>query len=198
MQNKTQSPLVQSILTLDESFAELNRLSGQIDKLDLRTDADFERAQRLMNLFNEAALGVGSGVVAMSNALNEARAQAERAAEIVAVRAADMQKLQTERQQRMDAYRQLGEKVQALTASLNDLKRPAGEQPSEEDRAKISMRLSELELQLQPLIDEATQLKEEARLAKMSVLEESAHSLSQSLQALTKRLGTLQSPATMQ
>jgi len=196
--NNSQSALVESVLTLDEHFHELTRLGSRIENMELKTTTDFEQAQHLINRFAERAQEVSNGVIALSGALNEARAQAESATQMVAARAMQLQEMQKERQQKMENYRLLGQKVQALTLSLNDLKRTDGSQPSAEDRARISMRLAELELELEPLIAEAQKLKGEAQIAKMGILEESAHSLSQSLQALSKKLSGLREASPLQ
>jgi hypothetical protein len=186
--SQKQSDLLKSVLNLDASFAELSRLGATIEKLELRTDSDFERAQKLLGHFSECAQKVSNGVVAMSESLGTARAQAEMAAQIVAARAGEMQILQEERQKKTDAFRQLTEKVQAINHSLITMKKPAGEF-TDEDRARITMRFTELAMQLPPLIAEAEMIKTAAHSSKMGVLEQNAHSLQQSLLSLRQKLG---------
>lgn len=189
---KNPSPLVKAVLALDNHFSELIRLGEKIEQMELKSNFDFEHVQRMMNHFAECGQGVSTEVILMSNALNEARAKAEAAAQVVSARAEILQARKMEMQKKMDEFRLLGEKVRNLTLSLNDLKRPHGQDASGEDRAKISMRLSELELQIRPLIEEALQLKKEAQDSKMKILEQSADSLRQSLTAISEKLSTFQ------
>lgn len=187
---KNPSPLVETVLKLDNYLSEIVRLGEKIDEMELKTDFDFEQAQKLMNHFTQCGQGVAEEVVQLSANLNEARAKAEAAAQIVASRAEMIQARQDEHQQKMSDFRALGEKVRVLTLSLNDLKRPEGEEINDEDRAQISMRLTDFQLQLQPLIDEAMKLKNEAQTSRLKTLEQGADSLVQSLSAIGRRLET--------
>ena len=190
--NKEQSPLVESVLALDTYFSELNRLSAKIEETDMKTDFDLEQMQKLMTHFAECGQNVSREVVAMSQALQEARAKAEASAALVSQRAEELHSIQSDRQKKMDAFRSLGEKVHTLTASLNELKKPEGETITEEDKAKIASRLSEFEAELNPLIDEAQSLKEEAQSSRMKFLEQGADSLRQSLLAVRQKLNSYQ------
>lgn len=189
---KEQSPLVKSVLALDHHFSELSRLSARIQEMEMRNESDLVQMQRLMNAFAECGQSVSTEVVGLSTALNEARMKAEEDARVVAARAEELQGVQTEREKKLEEFRVLGEKVQVLTSSLHDLKRPEGEQVSEEDRARIAKRLLEVEAQLKPLIEEAQALKKDAQSSKMKGLEQGAHSLSQSLLSVTEKLHTFQ------
>lgn len=179
-------------MAVDESFSELTRLSEKIAGTELKSDSDFEQVQRLMNLFAERGQDVSDQVIALSTALNDARVKAEAAAQLVASRAELFQAHQQERQKKMNEFRDLGEKVHALTSSLSDLKRPEGEYVSEEDRARMSMRLSEVEVELLSLIEGAQTIKNDAQASRMKGLEQSAHSLSQSLLSISQKLGSIQ------
>jgi diphthamide synthase (EF-2-diphthine--ammonia ligase) len=187
-QNTSETPLAQAVLNLDGHFTELIRLSEKIENTKLEHDADFEQVQRLMSRFAECAEGVSTGVISMSNALNDARALAETAAVKVAARAEEFQVHQLEREKAAQSFKNLADKVQLLNAAMVTLKQ---EQMVAQDSAKVSMRLTELELELKPLIEEAEQIKNEAKNAKMSTLEQNALSLKQSLIALTKKLSSL-------
>ena len=73
------SPLVQTVMALDSYFAELDRLGGKINTMDLKTDFDFEHARRLMGRFAECGQGVSEEVTKLSNyLLTELRAKAGR------------------------------------------------------------------------------------------------------------------------
>lgn len=185
---KNPSPLVEAVLKLDNYLAEIVRLGAKIEEMELKSDFDFEQVQRLMTHFAECGQGVTDEVMSLSKHLNEARALAETAAQTVSARAELLQARQEEHQKRMDDFRSLGERVRELTMSLNDLKQPEGAVLSEQEQAKVSMRLGEFQLQLEPLISEARHLKTEARNSKMKTLEQGAQSLEQSLTAIGSRL----------
>jgi chromosome segregation ATPase len=185
---KNPSPLVETVLKLDNYLAEIVRLGEKIEAMQLKSDFDYDQAQKLMARFTECGQGVAEEVVQLSANLNTARAKAEAAAQVVAEKAEQLQARQDQHHQKMADFRALGEKVRDLTMSLNDLKRPEGQELTDDDRAQVSMRLSEFQLRLQPLIDEALKLKQEAQTSKLKTLEQGADSLVQSLSAIGKRL----------
>ena len=90
----------------------------------------------------------------------------------------------------------LAERVNLLNKDLKSLKKDDGEEISDEDRVLIKNKMAELNYQIQPLIDEVIVLKNDARLSKMKILEQSADSLSQSLIAVSQKLAPFQ--ATLQ
>ncbi|MNK82652.1 hypothetical protein D3C87_1024330 [compost metagenome] len=190
---KNPSPLVQAVLNLDNYLSEIVRLGVKIESMDLKSDFDYEQAQKLMNRFTECGQGVSEEVLNLSANLNEARAQAEAAAQVVAMRAEQLQVRQNVHQKKMDDFRSLGEKVRDLTLSLNDLKRPEGENLSEQEQAQVSVRLSDFQMKLQPLIEEARTLRKDAQGSKLKTLEQGADSLVQSLSAIGRKLETFQS-----
>ncbi len=85
--NKTPSPLVQSVTALDGFFSDLVRIGGKIENMELESDFDVEQMQKLLNRFAETSEEVSAQNLLMSQALTEARANAEKAAQIVSTRA---------------------------------------------------------------------------------------------------------------
>ena len=187
---KNPSPLVEAVLNLDNYLSEIVRLGAKIEETELKSDFDFDQVQRLMNRFTECGHGVSDEVLRLSTTLNEARSKAEAAAQVVAAKAEQLQARQEERQRKMDDFRALGEKVRELTLSLNDLKRAEGETLSDEEQAKVAMRLGDFQQKLQPLIEEAQFLRKDAQSSKLKTLEQGADSLVQSLSAIGRRLET--------
>lgn len=185
---KDPSPLVEAVLVLDSYLAEIVRLGDKIQTMDLKSDFDFEQAQKLMNRFAECGQGVTDQVLLLSQNLSEARSKADAAAQVVAERAALLENRHNEHQQKMQDFRALGEKVATLTLSLNDLKRPEGVELTEADRIQLSTRLAEFDVQLEPLIQEAKDLRTSAQDSKIKTLEQSADSLVQRLTAVRKKL----------
>ncbi|MBC7458199.1 MAG: hypothetical protein H7235_07980 [Bdellovibrionaceae bacterium] len=190
--NKDQSPLVQSVLSLDTHFESLKRLSGRIEEIELASEFDFNQARQLMKRFAESAQAVSTEIVELANLLNQARINAETTGKIVAAKAEQMQNRQNQENQKLNLFRTLTEKVSLINEALKSLKKEDGEEILEKDRENIKNKMAEINLQLQPLIEEAIHLKNEARISKMKVLEQNADSLSQSLIAVSQKLAPFQ------
>ncbi|WP_413574670.1 hypothetical protein ACLVWU_10610 [Bdellovibrio sp. HCB290] len=187
---KEPSPLVESVLVLDSYLSEIVRLGDKIQTMDLKSDFDFEQAQKLMNRFAECGQGVSDGVLKLSQNLTKARAKAEKAAEVIAERATLLEARHNLHQQKMQDFSLLGQKVAALTLSLNDLKRPEGSTLTDEDRNNLKTRLADFDTQLEPLIQEAKDLRTSAQESRIKTLEQSTESLVQKLTTVRKQLET--------
>jgi chromosome segregation ATPase len=186
---KDASPLVQSVLSLDHHFGELERLSHKIGDLKLKSDGDFEQARRLMKHFAEHGEGTSQEIVELSKQLQNARERAEAAAHIVSQKAALLQARHDEEIRQTEAFHSLAEKVNALGQDIKDLKKPNGESFSGEDRERALERLARLRLELPALIQTAQQMKQDAHDSKLSALEQQAQSLAQNLVNVDKQLG---------
>jgi hypothetical protein len=185
LNNKDRSALVLTVVALDEYFSELAHLSSRIGEMPLESDSDIEQMQRLLSHFNRCGQDISEQVAAMSSALNESRTKAEAAARLVAVKAEELQALQNTRQKKMDEFRSLADRVQALNVSLKEMNDGG-------DNEKISKRLSEVSLELHPLIDKAQAIRMDARKSKMKALEQGAESLGQSLVSVSQKLSAYQ------
>ncbi len=163
MKNKESSPLVKSVLALDEYFSELERIGAKINTLDMRSEFDFDHAQRLLNRFAECGQGMSEEVSNLSTQLNEARARAEAVAQEMANRAAQVSSRKDDQQKKLDEFRLLGEKVSGLNVAMSQLRQPQGTELSAEDRVSLTASLAEFEEQLSPLIDQAGNLRREAQ-----------------------------------
>src|SRR4051794_28585430 len=102
------SPLVKSVLALDEYFIELERLGTKINSLDMKSDFDFEHAERLIARFAECGQGVSDEVQNLAQRLNEARTKAETITAGVAERAQLLGARKTSEQTKYEEYRSLG------------------------------------------------------------------------------------------
>jgi oligoendopeptidase F len=185
------SPLVKAVLALDNYFSELDRVGGKINSMELKTDFDFEHAQRLMTRFAECGQGIGDEVAALSTQLNEARSRSELTAAGVSAKAELIMARKTAQQKRMDEFHQLGEKVKLINSAVSQLRRPEGQAYSNEERAEVAVALSQIEGQLGPLIEQAQAMRKDAQDSKMKVLEQNADSLTQTLQTIRGKLGNL-------
>jgi chromosome segregation ATPase len=189
---KEQSPLVKAVLALDNGFSELGRLGSQINALEMKSEFDFEHAERLMKRFAETGEAISTEVGQLSTHLNEARTRAEEVAKGVAARAELLGARKEERQKKSDDLQRLAEKVRELNMAMTSLRRPEGETLSEQDRSNMLESLGQFESQMIPLIEQAQNLRADAREAKMKFLEQNAESLAQTLQAARQKILNVQ------
>lgn len=185
---KNPSAIVQSVLDLDETFEEMKRMSKRIENLEIRGDSDFEQLRDFMARYAQSAESIGTHVATFSQALIEARTQAETSAAMVAARAEMLQSLHNERQKKMEAFHALNAKVTTLTLSLKDLNQNTSVNMTDSDRSEVTQRLVDLANQLGPLIEEAQNIRQQAQASKMTALEKEANSLRQSLVEVNNRL----------
>jgi hypothetical protein len=185
---KNLSAFGESAIKLDGDFSELERLSGELDRLPIESESGLERARLLMARFSECSQRIGSGIQLMASSLEESRARAENAVQIVSVRAAVIQTRQQETERMLERFQALGEMVRKITTAVSQIQKPAGMELSDEERTLLMKHMPELNSQLEILINEAGKLKNDAQTVNMKTLERNADSLQQSLQAVRQKL----------
>lgn len=189
---KNLSSFGQSALVLDGDFEQLEQLSGQLERLEIESETGMEREKELLTRFSETATRVGDSMQGLAKSLEEARARAEKATELVAARAVKIQARQNENDQMLIRFQTLGETVRKVSGAVAQLQKPAdGRKLSDEEKALLLKNLPEIKSQLGVLTEEAKKLKDDARLAKMKTLEKNADSLGQSLASVISKLGNL-------
>jgi hypothetical protein len=191
MADKQQSLLVEAVTSLDSYFSELERIGNKIISLDMKTEFELAQAQKLMLRFAECGEAVTKEVLNLSNCLNEARSRADMIASGVAEKAAILNSRKTNEQEKFELFRQLGERVQTLVSDMNRLKRPEDSTLTDKDRQQIAKELAQFESELNPLIEEAQNLRREAHYSKMRTLEQNADSLAQTLLAARQKISSL-------
>ncbi len=196
MSNKTKrdSPLVKSVLALDNYLAELERVGGKINETDMTSDFDIEYLQKLMTRFAECGQGVSDEVTNLSTQLQEARARAETVAQGVSNQAELFNNRRNEHSEKLEKFHALGERVRELNAEISRFRPPQGQPLTSEERAKFSAGIPGFESQLNGLIEELEELRKSARNSRMKALERSAESLTQTLQAVRKKLRDMNPP----
>jgi chromosome segregation ATPase len=176
---KRESPLVQAVLALDEHLAELERIGMKINSTDMNDDIDVEFIQKLMGKFAECGQGIATEVANFSTHLQEAQIRSQAIADGVGRQAELFKVRRDEQNEKLEQFRVLGEKVRDLNAEISRFR---------DDRAQLVANIPHLETQLSVLIDELNNLRQSARGSRMKALEKSAESLSQTLQAVRKKL----------
>jgi hypothetical protein len=189
--SKQDSPLVKSVLALDNYLSELERVGAKINSTDMTSDFDVEHIQTLMTRFAECGQGIAEEVTNLSTRLQEAQTRAEAVARGVAGQAELWNIRKNERDEKFEKFRILGEKVRELNATISQFRRPQGQGLSDEDRANLTSNIPAFEAQLSLLIEELQDLRKSARDSRMKTLEKNAESLAQSLQAVRTKLGGL-------
>ena|SRR5207253_5619111 len=188
---KRDSPLVKSVLALDNYLAELERIGTKINSADMTSDVDVEFIQKLMTRFAECGQGISEEVTNLSAQLQEAQARAEAVAKGVSSQAALLNVRRNEQNEKLEQFRILGEKVRDLNTAISQFRPPHGDGMTAEDRAKLTSHIPAFEAQLTTLIEELQTLRESARNSRMRALEKNAESLVQTLQVVRKKLREL-------
>jgi chromosome segregation ATPase len=185
---KRDSPLVKSVLALDNYLSELERVGARINSTDMTTDVDVEYIQKLMSRFAECGRSVSEEVTNLSTQLHEARTRAETVSQGVSSQAELLNKRRNEQNEKLEKLRILGEKVRELNATIGQFRPPQGHELTDEDHARLTSNFPAFEAQLVSLIDELHDLRNSARDSRMKALEKHAESLAQTLQAVHKKL----------
>jgi chromosome segregation ATPase len=178
-------------MALDHHLSELERVGAKINATDMTSDFDVEHIQKLLTRFTECGQGVSTEVASLSGHLREAQQRAEGIAQGVARQADLFYERRSEQNEKLEHFRVLGEKVGEINAAIAEFRRPKGAALSDEDRAKLKSSVPAIEARLASLIGELQELRHSARDSKMRGLEKNAESLSQTLQAVQKKLGEL-------
>jgi chromosome segregation ATPase len=185
------SPLVKTVLALDNYLTELERVGAKINSTDMTSDFDVEHMQKLMTRFAECGHAVSEEVTNLSRQLHEARTRAEAVATGVSGQAESLNKRRIEQNDKVEEFRILTEKVRDLNTVMSHFQRPHGQSVTPEDRATLSSEIAAFETQLAGVIEELQDFRKSARTAHMRSLEKNAESLAQALQGVQKKLRDL-------
>lgn len=188
LQIKDPSPLVKAVLALDAHFADLIRLGERIENAEMKSNFDYEQAQRHLEHFAKAGQGVSDEVLTLAQILVDIRGRAETTAAAVAQRADLLNHRKSLVQQKMLEFAELGEQVRELNFTLQDVQKPEGETLTDDERRAIRAQIAQFDERIQPLIEKAQALKKDAQASKIKELEQSAESLSQRLKMISQKL----------
>lgn len=188
---KDASPLVQTVITLDQSFSELERIGTKLAEMDLKSESQFEYAKKLLAFFSEHGEKMTDEVRQLSKYLIDLQTRAASITERVSARA-DLVSLRNQDQDaKLQQFHVLAEKVRGFNSELSQLRREEGVELTDEDKKTIAQRLKDFDSQLEPLINEAREIRKDAASSKMKALEQNADSLAQTLQAVRSKIRAL-------
>jgi len=182
--------LARSALTLEEDFKEIERLNAALAKFREGTETNLDHAQKLLNKFGEVGLRIGEEIQLLAKALDEGRQRAELATQGVAESAAFIRKRQEESSSIFGRFQSLVTRAQEISASLAHIGRGGGSATNEDKTAFMSL-LPELEQKLGALADDASQIKDEARIAHLKDLERDAEAMVQNLRTTHQKIKNL-------
>jgi hypothetical protein len=190
MTNKSRpdSPLVLSVLALQTHLDELERVGTRINSTDMTVDVDVELVQKLLSRFAECGQALSEEIVNLSGQLQQAQVSAQAVAEGVSRQAELFQSRTHEQQEQLEKFRQLGERVRDLNASVVQFRQKNENGHGEQNRAALASSIPDIERELVALIEELQSLRVSARASQMRKLEKDAESLAQTLQAVREKL----------
>ena len=113
------SPLVESVMALDEHFAGLERIGEKIRSMPLKTETDQEQMRKMLTKFAEYGAGVSDEVSKLSFNLTEARKRAEVIATEVAGRAEELNGLSDTQQEVWNRLRSVTSKLQFINQPIS-------------------------------------------------------------------------------
>jgi predicted RNase H-like nuclease (RuvC/YqgF family) len=189
--SKRDSPLVVSVIALQNYLTELERVGAKINSADMTSDVDLDCIQKLMVRFSQCGQGVSDELSTLSTQLQEARERAEAVAQGVSRQAEAFNAQRKNQDEHWERFRQLGERVRELNTAIGQFRRPQGNGFTSEDRTALTSSIPGLERQLGALIGELHDLRDSARGAGMRALQKDAESLAQTLQAVQMKLRDL-------
>jgi chromosome segregation ATPase len=172
------SPFGSLAVKLDCDFSELERLSGQIQRLDIDSENGLDRAVKLLGQFAQHGQSITEGIQDFSKSLQAARESSEKAAALVFERALLIQQRKQEQEQLQEKLGQLGLKVKQVSETL------ANQSPLPEQIESLDSYLAEFMTEVQAIKDEASRTK-------LKGIERNAESLFGTLQSARRKLNAL-------
>jgi hypothetical protein len=168
---------------LDQHFSEIQKLSYQIEHLDINSDSDFRLAVKLLTKFSENALDLEKTVGQFSKFLEEAREKSDHAVKAVASKAAEIQQRKQDQDQIESRLSELGSKVRQVIPILANFKRDDEQKPEPTELLEVNSRIGEF-------IEEARTIKDWAQEHKFKDASRSAESLQATLESAKTKLGS--------
>jgi len=187
------TPFGRLALQLDREFAELARVGGLIEKVDLGTDAGLDEGVKILTRVAAHGQNIAATMQDFGKALQEARDKAEAATKRVAERAELIKKRRQEQDALQEKLGVLKEGLKTLGAGFSGAAKPAGEL-TDEDRRRIAADLEALQAPMTKFVEAAQAIKAECARANFKRLERQADAVIDSLQASRKKIAQALAP----
>jgi hypothetical protein len=189
MSNKNKhTPLVTSVLALQDDLDELERVGGKISSTDLSGDFDVGYVQKLLSRFAECGQRIADEMKNFLTHLQEAQVRAQTMTATVSRQAELFKNRADDQSEKLEKFRLLGERVRSLNEAIGQIRPPQGDVLTFDDRTAMESQIASVEAQLAGIIQELQDLRNSARSSRMKRLEKEAESLAHSVQALQVKL----------
>ncbi|MBI1860673.1 MAG: hypothetical protein HYR96_07125 [Deltaproteobacteria bacterium] len=189
--NQSLSPFAESALALDGELTQFEKLAAEMERLDLNSDKGMARAGTILTDINNCRTRLESTMNGVVTTLAEAQkrntqgeATVARNTELFIARKRDADRL-------MEKLKTIGESVRGLNKTVGEVKITSVETLTPDERVTIVDQINESTNPLDHLVNETSNLVEEARSLNMRLLERNADTLRQSLQSAKNRLKLL-------
>jgi chromosome segregation ATPase len=185
---ETLSPFGRLAVALDADFSQLERLSGQIQRLDIETDGGLDHALKLLNDFAERGQSIAQGIGEFAQAMQQAQARSEKAAQLVAERAEAIQARKEKQQKLNNQLAQVKQQVKIVNDGLASFRKPGAGELSDADKAEIKTGLDQVQDHFGRFIADIQSLKVEAGQARFKSLERDAQALLDTLESSRRKI----------
>ena len=180
------SPFARAAVTLDREFAELVRLTAQIEAARLDSDGGLDEAVKLLNRFAERGEAIAAATQEFSAAMNAAQAGAEGAARRVGERAQAIKQARERQGALHDRLAKLQDEVAALGAEL--ARSSQADASTDEGKRRLAEELSRVREPMERFIESAQAIKAEAAESNYRRLERQADSVIDSLKSSLRKI----------
>jgi len=184
------SPFGRLAVKLDGDFSELDRISRQLQRIEIDSDSGLERAVKLLEQFAAHGQSIAGGIQEFSNSLQAAREKSEAAARFVGERAQVVQERKGQQNQLRQKLGEVERKVKEINSGLAGFRKTAQAAPSDEDKRQITAQLERLHSQLADFIGTAQTIKQEAGRLRFKGIERETDALLDTLRSARRKLST--------
>jgi chromosome segregation ATPase len=182
------SPFGRLAVSLDADFTELTRLSRQIERLDMESDGDLERAVKFLTEFAARSTAIAGTIPEFSKALQDAQRQSEAAAALVADHAQRIKARKEKQQEIHEKLTQIKHEVKAVNDRLAGFRKPGKSEFSDEERRQVEAVFETVHAHLTRFIAQTQEIKDEAAEAKFKTLARDAQSLIDTLESSRRKV----------
>lgn len=167
---KPTSEFLQAALRLEDVFAGIEQLSGSLDRLQPDSEAELERARKLLVRFTETSERLQDALETLVSSLQARRQSVEQAVGVVNDKASLIANMFGQAEQKQARLQELAQRVQDLSVEAPSL-------GTEELRARLELMNAEV-----------AAIQEEARVEKLRSLQKNAKDIRLQLKDIIRSL----------